>query len=79
MCATKAQRTTMNYAEARTEIEKYFKHAPAEFSDGVRIIKIADVPANAEAMIEGAEMSVRIPAAHHKKPHQGWLVGYWNV
>ena len=69
----------MNYTEARTEIEKNFKNAPAEFSDGVRIIKIADVPANAEAMIEGAEMSVRIPAALHTKPHQGWLVGYWSV
>jgi hypothetical protein len=69
----------MNYTEARTKIEKNFKHAPAEFSDGVRIIKIADVPANAEAMIDGAEMSVRIPAAHHKKLSQGWLVGYWSV
>ncbi len=25
------------------------------------------------------EMSIRIPAAHHKKLSQGWLVGYWSV
>lgn len=69
----------MNFKEAREEIERNVPHAPAEFSDGVRIIKIEDIPLNAEAFFEGAVMSVRVPAAHHKKQSQGWLTGYWSV
>ena len=68
----------MNFTEARKIIEEKLKNAPSEFSDGIRIIKIEDIPADAEAEINGAIMSVRVPAAHHKKPSQGWLTGYWS-
>ena len=69
----------MKFTEARTEIEKKFPKAPSEFSDGVRGIRIEDIPSDTEAEIDDAMMSVKIPAAHHTKLHQGWLTGYWSA
>jgi hypothetical protein len=68
----------MNFKEAKEIMEKKGLKAPDEFTDGIRMINIDDIPEDAPAEINNYEISVRIPLPHHKKPHQGWVYGYYS-
>jgi hypothetical protein len=68
----------MIFSEARREVEGRFPNAPAFLGDGVRYVRIVDIPADAEARVDGAIIEVRLPLAHHRRPHQGWVGGAWS-
>jgi hypothetical protein len=66
------------FADVASVLDTQYPRRPDTFSDGIRTVAYNDIPADALAEQEGAEVRVRLPLPHHKKASQGWLYAWWS-